>query len=135
MDSELNNKNNNQNNSMAITGMVLAIISIVLCWLPLVGFVLGIVGLILWIKGLNKSKELDGKGKGFGIAGISCGAVGLVLGIIYTVVWIFTAILMKQVFDVVGNEYNTYKKSPSYNYYYNSSYNYDGNTLLDDYKF
>ena len=50
-------KNNNENNTMSIVGFILS-------------FIIPVVGLILSIIGLNKSKELNNKGKGLSIAGI-----------------------------------------------------------------
>lgn len=50
-------KNNNENNTMSIVGFILS-------------FMMPVVGLILSILGLNKSKELNNKGKGLSIAGI-----------------------------------------------------------------
>lgn len=133
MENELNNDpiNNGGNevtksNSMAIVGMVLGIISIVLCWVPIVGLILAIIGIVLGVKGLKSSRELNGKGKGMGIAGISCGSVGTVLSVIYLIVWIFTALILKEAYDVVDDELDSYKKVyNSYNYSYNRSVDYD----------
>ena len=135
MDNELNG-NNNQNNTMAITGMILGILSIVFCWIPILGLVLAIIGLILGVKGLNNAKQMEGKGKGMGIAGVSCGSVGIVLSIIYTIFWIFTVLIVKETI----NAYDTYTNRNSlYNYNYNSiynyNYNYDINSILDKYTY
>jgi len=137
MDNELNG-NNNQSNTMAIAGMILGILSIVFCWIPLLGLVLAIIGLILGVKGLNNAKQMEGKGKGFGIAGISCGSVGIVLSIIYTVFWLFFALIINE----TVNAYNTYTNRNyiydyNYNNLFNSSYNYnyksDVNSILNSY--
>lgn len=128
-----NYEENNQNlndNTTAIVSMVLGIISVILCWVPIIGLVLGIVSLIFATKGLKKSRIIN-KGKGFSIAGISCGSVGIALNVFYTIMWIFMGFIMKYTYDTIDNEIdnNSYK----YNSSYNSTYNYNYNTILDDY--
>ena len=140
MDNNGNNLNNNLNGnnsndtSVAIASMVLGIIGIITCWVPILGLVLAIIALVLAIKGLNKAKFTN-KGKGFAIAGLSCGSVGITLSIIYMFVWIFT-------FFVLQTTYDTYKdldkKSRKYENktYTNRYYNYDNYSkynTLDDY--
>ncbi|MBR5950005.1 MAG: hypothetical protein IKZ87_01065 [Actinomycetaceae bacterium] len=61
-----------QTNGMAIAGLICA-------------FLFTPAGLILSIIGLNKSKELNGEGRGMSIAGIIISAIGIVLGIIYII--------------------------------------------------
>ena len=56
-------------NGMAVAGFVLA-------------FLIGLLGLIFSILGLNKSKELNGKGKGLSIAGIIISSFNMLLGVI-----------------------------------------------------
>lgn len=131
----VNNQNNSNSNSIALVAMILGIVSIILCWVPIIGLVLSIVGLILGVKGLNNSKMIN-KGKGFSIAGISCGSVGIVLSIIYTIVWIFTAWIIKTTVNEIESIYD----DDSYNYKskYNYTYEYDSddiNSILDDYKY
>ena len=134
---EVNNQNSSNNNTSAIVGMILGIVSIVLCWIPLIGLVLAIVGLILGVKGLKKSKATN-TGKGCAIAGISCGSVGIVFSIIYTIVWIFTAVLVKNIYEEVEDEYDSYKTT-RYNYTYDydyDDYNYNSkykNSILNNY--
>ena len=125
---------NEFNNTVAVVGMILAIMSIVFCWIPVLGLVLGIVGLILGIVGLKKSKLIKDKGKGFGIAGISCGSVGIVFSVIYTIMWIFIAILAKESMDYVSNEldYDDYYYNYTYNTYNTRTYR---NSILNDYNF
>lgn len=134
MDNEFNNDpikgNGNEtgkSNGIAVTGMVLGIISIVLCWVPVLGLGLAIAGLILGVKGLKSSSNLNGKGKGMGIAGISCGAVGTVFSVMYLIVWIFAVLVAKEVYDEVDNQLDVYRSTyNSYNSSYNRSiYDYD----------
>lgn len=115
---------NNENNNPALVSMILGIISVVLCWVPLIGLALGIIAIVLAIKGFNVAKTSN-KGRGFAIAGVSCGAVGIVLSIIYTIMWIFMGAVFKWSVDTIDNEL----KNPSYNStYINRSYEYDYNT-------
>lgn len=127
----LNNSNNTEDNGNAIVAMVLGIISVVLCWVPIIGLALGIVSLVLAVKGLKKSRIIN-KGKGFSITGISCGSVGIALNLFYTLMWIFMGFIMKYTYDTIDNEINsnTYKYNNSV---YNRSYNYNTNSILDDY--
>lgn len=127
------NSNNNQNsndNTTAIVSMVLGIISVILCWVPIIGLALGIVSLVFATKGLKKSRIIN-KGRGFSIAGISCGSVGIALNVFYTIMWIFMGFIMKYTYDTIENEIdnNLYK----YNSSYNSIYNHNYNSVLDDY--
>lgn len=124
----INGNNNNSNeSSVAIASMVLGILGIITCWVPILGIVLAIIALVLSVKGLNNSKDTN-KGRGFSIAGLSCGAVGIMLGVIYMFVWIITAIVLKTTYDV----YDDVKKSNKYNYNNNTYVNrrYD---IEDDY--
>ena len=136
MDENLNtnnaNNSGNTTNTLALVGMILGILGIVCCWIPILGLATAIVGLILGIKGLQNSKNIANKCRGFGIAGISCGSVGIVLSIIYTIVWIVMAIAVKETVNAVSNEYNSYKRNL---YSYNTNYNYNSKSLLDDYDF
>lgn len=124
------NNQNSKDNTTAVVSMVLGIISVILCWVPIIGLVLGVVSLIFATKGLKKSRIIN-KGKGFSIAGISCGSVGIALNVFYTIMWIFMGFIMKYTYDTIDNEIdnNSYK----YNSSYNSTYNYNYNTILDDY--
>ena len=129
----INNNQNSNDNSTAIVSMVLGIISVVLCSIPLIGLILGIISLVCATKGLKKSKTVN-KGKGFSIAGISCGTVGIVLNIVYTILWIFVGFIVKDTYESIetlnenrNNTLNKYKST------YNDIYNFNTNTILDDY--
>lgn len=124
----INGNNNNSNeSSVAIASMVLGILGIITCWVPVLGLVLAIIALVLSVKGLNNSKDTN-KGRGFSIAGLSCGAVGIMLGVIYMFVWILTVIVFKATYDI----YDDAKKNNKYNYNNNTYVNrrYD---IEDDY--
>lgn len=119
-----------ETNSKALTGMILGIISVVICWLPIIGLALGITSLVLSVKGNKTAKETN-NGKGFAIAGISCGSVGIVLNVIYSFVWILYIAIFKYTYDTIKDETNVLRE-----YNYNSVYrNYERNetTILDDY--
>lgn len=78
----VNNSGNNKVNGFAIAGFVTSLVSGLLCC----GSV-NIVSLILSIVGLVKAKSLNGEGKGFSIAGI-------VISIVFILLWIFVLLLM-----------------------------------------
>ena len=70
-------------NSMAIVALVVSIVSLVLCcgsisW----------ISLILSIVGMNKAKQLNGAGHGLALAGLIVSIVGMVLGLIWTLLWL-----------------------------------------------
>ena len=140
MDNNGNNLNNNLNSnnsndtSIAIASMVLGIIGIITCWIPILGLVLTIIALVLSVKGLNKSKYTN-KGKGFSIAGLSCGAVGITLSVIYLFIWIFSAFIIKASYDAYDDlkrTKNTYNNSTYTNRYYNYD-DYDYYNELEDF--
>ncbi len=127
-------ENKNITDTNAIVGMILGILSVVLCWVPVIGLVLGIIALILSIKGLKNSKIIN-KGKGFSIAGISCGSVGIVINVIYNIMYIFLFIFARTAVDEIkkydADVNNYYNETKSYTYR-----NYDNensSTILDDY--
>lgn len=131
----LNNNNLDNNNlndgTIAIASMVLGIIAIITCWIPILGLVLAIIALVLSIKGLNRAKYTN-KGKGFSIAGLSCGSVGIVLSIIYLFVWIFTAFILQTTYDTY-NDYSRKNRKYQNNTYTNRYYDYDDySNVLDD---
>jgi hypothetical protein len=69
-----------QNNTLALIGMILGIASIptACCY---IGLLLGGAGIVLGVLGQKKANELGGAGKGQALAGIVCGAVGVVVEI------------------------------------------------------
>jgi hypothetical protein len=66
---------------MAVAGMVLGIIGLVLFWFPFVGWLVSLLGVIFGGVGIGKANKV-GKGKGAAIAGLVCGALGLVIGVV-----------------------------------------------------
>lgn len=76
-----NNSSNENKNTMAITGFVIAIVSLILNFGGLVGLAATIVSGI----GLSKAKNFDGNGKGLAIAGLIIGIVSIIYGI-YSVI-------------------------------------------------
>jgi len=74
-------------NNMALAGFICSISGFITCG------IVSIVGLILSIIGLNKSKELNGEGKGLAIAGI-------VIGVIETISIVVIAFFMVFFFSI-----------------------------------
>lgn len=130
-----NGTNKNGDNTPSIVSMVLGILSIILCWLPIIGLILGIIAVVLATKGMKIANEVN-KGKGFAIAGISCGATGIVLNVIYSLMWLFMGFIFKMTYDELNNyDYNT-TYNRSYNSSYNRTYDYnDVNSILNSYKY
>ena len=127
-------ENENITDTSAIVGMILGILSVILCWVPVIGLALGITALVLSVKGLKNSRIIN-KGKGFSVTGISCGSVGLVVNIIYSIMYIIIFILAKDVGDEIKkintDVNNYYNETKSYTY---RDYNNENNsTILDDY--
>ena len=75
-----------QQNGVAIGGMVTGIVSVVFFWLFFIGIPAGIVGVVLGFVGLNKSKQMNGMGRGMAITGIVTGAVGTVAAVVIIIV-------------------------------------------------
>ncbi len=78
-----NNNVSAPKNNMALAGFICSISGLITCG------IVSIVGLILSIVGLNKSKELNGEGKGLAIAGIVIGAIETISIIIIAFFMIF----------------------------------------------
>jgi len=71
------------NNNMAVASMVTGIVGLVLqclCW-P-VGLVAAFAAVILGVIALRQLGERGGGGRGFAIAGIATGAIGLVIALV-----------------------------------------------------
>ena len=115
------NQKNTINHGMAITSMVLGIVSTVLCCCCGLSVVVGIVGLVLGI--IAKAK---GNNEAYSLVGIILSAVGIFLAIamvVYYVVVLFNdPEFMRELelmFEEYGYEINDYATESSYNYYYN----------------
>lgn len=65
---------------LALTALILGVLSLIFCWVPVAGAVGGLIALILGIIALRK-----GQSKGLSITGIITGAIALVIGAIVTI--------------------------------------------------
>jgi heme/copper-type cytochrome/quinol oxidase subunit 2 len=89
-------------NGFGVAALVLGILAIVLCWTGIGGIVLGILALIFGILGVRRANRREATNKGVAISGIVTGAIGLVVGIIFTILWV-TA------FSIFGNAVQNYQ--------------------------
>lgn len=80
MDNNMYQAPQKKTNVLAIVGMILGIVSIPACCFAWVGCVFGIAGLICSIISFKNGKS------GMGIAGVICSILGIIGGIIMTVV-------------------------------------------------
>ena len=71
-----------QPKGLALTALILGILSLVFCWVPVAGAIGGIVALVLGILALRKAQP-----KGLALTGIITGAVAAVIGIIVTILF------------------------------------------------
>jgi RsiW-degrading membrane proteinase PrsW (M82 family) len=80
-------------NGLAVTSMVLGILSVVLFCAWYLTLPLGIAAVVLGIVGLNQinKKQFSGSSKGMAIAGLITGGVGLLLGILFIVLIVVAA--------------------------------------------
>lgn len=70
-------------NGMAIAGLVTSIVSLLLCCGSI-----SLISLILSIIGMKKAKSLNGSGKGLALAGLIVSIVGMILGFLWTLLWL-----------------------------------------------
>jgi hypothetical protein len=70
-------------NGVGTAAGVVGIIALVLLWFPYIGLILGVLGVVLGAVGLSRANSLLGAGKGMSIAGIACGAVALVVNVLF----------------------------------------------------
>ena len=70
-------------NGMAITGLVISIVSLIFCCGSI-----SVVGLVFSIIGLNKAKQNNGIGKGLAIAGLIVNIIGILLMLFWLVLTI-----------------------------------------------
>ena len=71
-----------QSNGMAVASLVLGIVSLILFFTFVPPFILGGLAVLFGILGLSKAKQ-GAPNKGLAIAGIVCGAVGIVAAIAF----------------------------------------------------
>ncbi len=71
--------------ALAVTALVLAIVSAALCWIPFLGAVAAVAALVLGIVAWARAQAGRSGGKGLAIAATVIGACSVVLGIVLTV--------------------------------------------------
>jgi hypothetical protein len=71
--------------ALAVTALVLAIVSAALCWIPFLGAVSALAALVLGIVAWARAQTGRSGGKGMAIAATVIGACAVVLGIVLTV--------------------------------------------------
>lgn len=59
---------------MKVASMVTGILSLVFCFVPIVGVILGTVAVI--------AARAEGKVEGMAVAGLTCGIIGLCIGVV-----------------------------------------------------
>lgn len=104
---------------MAITSMVIGILSMTLCCVG--GSVLGLIGFILGIVALAKKKG----GTGMSIAGIATSVIGMLIGV-YALIYIFVFGLA---FSVAASE--EFSDDSYYDDYYDYDFDYDAEDGLE----
>ncbi len=72
-------------NGVGLAGGIVGIVAACLLWVPYVGGVLGIIGVVLGSVGLQRANRMGGTSKGMSIAGIVCGAVALVVNVLFII--------------------------------------------------
>ncbi|WP_237406380.1 DUF4190 domain-containing protein [Streptomyces sp. M2CJ-2] len=78
-------------NGMGVTGLVLGIISaVIFCLWPL-AIVLGVMAVIFSALGRGKAARGEATNPGYALAGLICGAVGIVLGVGFGALVLFTS--------------------------------------------
>jgi hypothetical protein len=79
-------KSSEKTSSLAITSLVLGIVSIPLLFLWGIGTLFGIAALVLGIIALNRINKTKSSGKGMAIAGIATGGFTLLVALILVIV-------------------------------------------------
>jgi hypothetical protein len=81
----------------AIAALVLGILGIFLFWAPILGPLLGLTALVLGIIGVRRRA-----GKGMAITGIVLGALTLIVGVVFSLLWYFAYTVAQDCFDETG---------------------------------
>jgi hypothetical protein len=76
---------------LAVAGFVLAILGLVLCWFPALGIVLALVSLGLAIPGFVLSRRQQ-RPRGLSIAGLIISIIAVVLGVIFSVIYVLAGV-------------------------------------------
>jgi FtsH-binding integral membrane protein len=72
---------------LAIAGFVVGVVGLLICWLPIAGLIVGLVGLALSFVGQRQAQEKDAPA-GLATAGIICSILAVLVGIVFTVLWV-----------------------------------------------
>lgn len=75
-----------QNNTLGVLAMVFGILSIPLACCPFLGFIVGVAGIVLGVLGMKKAGAGEASNRGQALAGVICGAVGIVVSITWLIV-------------------------------------------------
>jgi hypothetical protein len=95
-------------NGLAVAALVLGIVSLVLFFIPGFGFLLGVVAIVLGALGIARANKMAGKQRGVAIAGLVCGAIGVIVNVL------FIALIVNVSNDPnVQNIFNSLTQSPS----------------------
>ncbi|MDO4909731.1 MAG: DUF4190 domain-containing protein [Corynebacterium sp.] len=100
-------------NGKALAALILGILSILLCWTGPVGLIIGIVGIVLSVLGLKAVANSDPRTarRGMAIAGVILSVIGILLGILFTVIYYWAFGHVKNVqescgqYEVTSTEY------------------------------
>jgi hypothetical protein len=84
-----------RNSKLAVTSLVLGIVSLPMILIPLIGPVVAVVGLVLGLVGISGAARKNLK-RGLGIAGVICSVLGLIGGVAVTTVELHAANACKQ---------------------------------------
>lgn len=74
-----------QTSGMAVTGMVLGILSLVLFWASLLGPLLALLGIVFSSVGLSQSSKQGWTGKGMAIAGLVCSLISMAFWVLLAI--------------------------------------------------
>ncbi|MEO8897526.1 MAG: hypothetical protein ABI352_05880 [Candidatus Dormibacter sp.] len=72
-------------NGIGTAGGVVGIVGLCLFWIPYVGIIMGIIAVSLGGVGLSRANRLGGASKGMSITGIVCGAIALIVNLIWVI--------------------------------------------------
>lgn len=79
-------------NGKSIASMVLGILNLLLVFMPYISVILGILAIILSAISFKEIRRHGDTGKGMAVAGLVCGIVGTIFGIIILTVFIIVIV-------------------------------------------
>jgi|Deesub1362A_J573_1020465.scaffolds.fasta_scaffold16261_2 uncharacterized membrane protein len=82
----------NKYSGKAIASLVLGIVGVWWCITGVVGVVCGVLAVIFSVKAREEIKEKHLKGEGMSIAGLVCGIIGIVGGVVMTLIWLLMVV-------------------------------------------